>query len=244
MLICKQPFEEELKIFEAVEFNPEDHTYFLEGQELKSVTRFIKEFSAEFDGKRLSEKVALKEGLTPRMVLDKWAIKRDYAAVRGSEFHLYAEMFINYNRALPILTNIKNQTTEFVKFIGVTRQTYDVVATELIVADKELGIAGTVDCLMRHKDTGHYLIFDWKTNDEIKYDNPWDKMKTPLNHFPSCAFYDYSLQLAIYKRLIERNTEHLKLDTGVLVHFPPRGEYKIIKPHTMDEEVGKILKAA
>ena len=40
-------------------------------------------------------------------------------------------------------------------------------SSEVIVYSKELGIAGTIDILMTNKNTGEYVLIDWKTSKRI-----------------------------------------------------------------------------
>ena len=40
---------------------------------------------------------------------------------------------------------------------------FDLVASEAMLADVEVGVAGTTDLILRDKKTGKFAIFDYKT---------------------------------------------------------------------------------
>jgi hypothetical protein len=48
------------------------------------------------------------------------------------------------------------------------------------------------------------IIADWKDIKEIKYENRWEKCKHPLEEFDACNYIKYSLQLNIYKYILQR----------------------------------------
>jgi len=109
---------------------------------------------------------------------------------------------------------------------------------EWIVGDDELGIAGTVDTVFCG-DTGIH-IWDWKTGKEFKINNPWGKnLLPPFNDLPECELSIYSLQVSIYKLIIERNTD-LVLNTSYLVHLS-EGGYQIYPALDLTERVKQWL---
>jgi len=242
MLLIEDQETERLHRFDNIQFSSEEHKYFIRKNELISVTTFTHEYTPDFDAVGISEKNAYKEGISPRMLRDKWSVKSGLARVVGSEFHLYVEAFISYKKIIqPLLTPIQHRVQEFHKFYNEYMQYYDVIATELMVADEEWGIAGTLDCLARRKDNGQYVIFDWKTNEKFRYKNWYGStLKDPLKHIPACEYYNYSFQLAMYKEIIRRNTGLDVRDT-LVAYFPPADSYQVIGMYHMQPELQLIF---
>jgi ATP-dependent exoDNAse (exonuclease V) beta subunit len=98
------------------------------------------------------------------------------------------------------------------------------VKMEWRVYDKELGIAGTIDFLAFSKLTNHYHILDWKTG-KLELESPFGYLKFPFEDLSVASFNKYSLQLSIYRLILERNTG-LYLGNSWLVHLKPDGTYQ------------------
>jgi len=77
---------------------------------------------------------------------------------------------------------------------------------EVIVYSKELGLAGSIDILLYDKENDEYKIVDWKTNKRLDKTSFNNKMGThPASaHLPDCNFSHYSLQLSLYRYLLEK----------------------------------------
>jgi ATP-dependent exoDNAse (exonuclease V) beta subunit len=75
---------------------------------------------------------------------------------------------------------------------------------EFILYSKELGIAGTIDLLVKNID-GSYDIYDWKTSKKIEM-NPYRGkcgILGPALTVGDCNFNHYSLQLSLYRYILE-----------------------------------------
>ena len=90
------------------------------------------------------------------------------------------------------------------------------VRAEVVVGDKDIGICGMVDQLFFNEKSGKLEIWDWKTNKKIDKKNKWQQFKEPIDHLDVCEFNTYSLQLSLYKYIIERNT-NLKMGDCYIV---------------------------
>ena len=51
---------------------------------------------------------------------------------------------------------------------------------------------------------GKYYVCDWKRSKEIKENNLYEEGNYPLSHIPNANYWHYTLQLNIYKRIIEK----------------------------------------
>jgi ATP-dependent exoDNAse (exonuclease V) beta subunit len=75
---------------------------------------------------------------------------------------------------------------------------------EKIVFDFDIAVAGTIDLLALAND-GTVKIVDWKTNEKIERENPYNKfMLGPLCHLADNDFNHYALQLSIYQAILVR----------------------------------------
>jgi hypothetical protein len=99
-----------------------------------------------------------------------------------------------------------NKTVEFAHFVDFYHDTKDHLEpfrTELIMFSKTHLLAGSIDILFRHKITKNFLIYDWKRSKEFKYTNKFQKGLKCLSHLDDCNVTHYSLQLNMYKKMLE-----------------------------------------
>lgn len=244
----------ELAKFNHIKYYDEPHEYFIDDEKQKSVTTFIGEFKPPFDEDYWSRRKADEIGITQAEMLKEWAFKRDSACDKGSCFHEYAENYLN-NKIFPwdcdkyvrkygrdILTKpLEKLRKMFHQFYEDSSRNLIPVKSELVVGDKELGICGMVDQLYFNRKSGNLEIWDWKTNKEIKRENKWERYDSPINHLEVCEFNTYSLQLSLYKYLIEKNTE-LRLGNCYIVWFHEKNDkYECIRCQDFGTEVSRML---
>ena len=251
----------ELSVFNNIKYYDEPHEYYIDGQKMTSATRLIGKFKQEFDSEFWSTKKAKERKITQEEILKEWKDKADYACEKGTLFHEYAENYLNNkifpypkDRVMRILKDngFKQDDTlekDFNKLVSLFNKFYEEsygklipIKSEIIVGDEELGICGMVDQLFWNNKSEALQIWDWKTNKEIKRSNRWQQFKEPISHLDVCEFNTYSLQLSLYRYLIEKNTD-LKLGDSYIVWFNEKNDkYEPIKCRDYREEVELILK--
>ena len=98
---------------------------------------------------------------------------------------------------------------------------YVPIANEFIVYDQPHAICGTIDMLAYNKKKDCYSIIDWKTSKRFDTGNTrFPKyMKEPFGHILYCNTAEYSLQLSLYKYILEKHTS-LKIGEMVLFQIP------------------------
>lgn len=246
----------ELSVFNNIKYWDEPHKYYIDGKEMNSVTKVIGTFKQKFDTDYWSEKKAKDRGITKEEVLAEWKYKSDYSCEKGTLFHEYAENYLN-NKVFPYdNTRIKKMLGEgeedvkkdFDKLKNLFHKFYDdsygkliPIKSEVIVGDEELEVCGMVDQLFWNNKVDELQIWDWKTNKEIKRNNKWQQFQYPLEHLDICEYNTYSLQLSLYKYLIEKNT-NLKLGDSYIVWFNEKNDkYEPIKCRDYREEVINLL---
>jgi hypothetical protein len=203
------------------------HCYFIDGNcdNIVSSTSFCHAYFPSFDqekgaAKILSGKTFQKTGHRPSNkyygcknvgdVLDRWAHWRDL----GTMLHDNIENFINGEEYVLHEEN-KKAFEKFLKFYEDKAFWYfSHLRTEWAVFDEETRLAGKIDYCGIDPKTGHVIILDWKRVGQISDScmQRWSKGREPLemgydvcSKFENCKYITYSLQLNVYKWILEKN---------------------------------------
>ena len=250
----------ELNKFNNIKFEENWHSYKVNGKRLTSVTKLIKSLKHEQDWGEIAEKYALKNGETAEYWSEKWRQEGALASEKGTEFHKYAENALIgkvYDidiKKLEAITKECNLIDGYdpKKVMAKMKMMWDVfwasacnslvpVRSEFIVGCEELGVAGMLDQLFWNKKAGEFQIWDWKTNKKIGLSNKFQKFKAPLQHLDECEFIEYSLQIGIYKYIIEKHLG-IKIGDCYICHFNENNDtFKPIKVRDMRKEIELIF---
>jgi len=245
----------ELAKFNSIKYYDAEHKYYIGDTEFTSATTFIGKFKPKFDTQRIAEEYANKRGLDVNSVIAEWDLKRDVSTFKGTLVHSLAEnwwnnKFFPYNPSESVKAFGHDIITEkyekcrdmFFKFYEDAKQNLVPVKMELVVGDEEYKIAGQIDGLFFNKKSNELEIWDYKTNKEIKYSNDFgQKFQDPISHLDVCEFNTYSLQLSLYKHIIQKNT-NLKIGSNYLVWINENiSKYKVIKCQDMEAEIKLMI---
>ena len=137
-------------------------------------------------------------------VRKKWSNKGKVAREKGTFIHLYLENLFN-NKVISVPTQYKDNIEGANRFYK-DHKHWTPIYAELIVADDDYKIAGQVDRPF-FVEPGILDVYDWKTDSEIKTENKYSTLLPPVDDLPDCNFSKYTLQLNLYKWIIEKNTE-------------------------------------
>lgn len=251
-----------------IRFDEEPHLYFIDGKQVdQSVTTFVHHFFPEFNADKVIEKMMKgrkwKEskyyGMTPEQIKQQWEDNRVMAAELGTEMHFRIETFYNHPTLWrdggdfekyfdkKVLDNKEFQ--QFLNFhcTGPRNWGWAPFRTELRVFDRDYDLAGSVDMLYKSpnysEDNPLLIMLDWKRSKEIRKSNKWESAFPPIEDLPHCNFYQYSLQLNVYKAIIEKNT-HFRVEFMALgVFHPSQNSYQFLPVQVMPRHVDAILKA-
>ncbi len=231
----------ELSVFNKIKYHDEPHVYYIGEQQLVSGTAFVGMFKEKFDSKGMAEKTAKKRGISVEEVLAEWDFKGGISRTKGTLLHAFAENYwmnkifpvdeLKYEEQYPTIIERYNECKRmFLEFYEDASINLFPVAMELVVGDAELGIGGMVDCLFWNNKTKSYEIWDYKTNKEIGMFSKYKKrMKAPINFLHDCEFEAYSIQLNLYKYIIEKNT-NIKIGRLWLIHIHEEQEkYNLVQ---------------
>lgn len=241
--------------FNDVKFYDEPHKYYIDNTELISVTTLIHKYQNDFDVDYWSEYKASQFNVTQDEIKRAWNFINKKGTLKGSLIHSYAEnLFQNkiYEYPTDLVLNtfgfdpIKKEYDITKKYIdNFYRDTFDKlipIKTEIVLCDKDYKIGGMIDILFYNKKMNEFQIWDYKTNKDFTYENKRNNLLFELSDLEDCDLEIYSLQLSLYKYLIEKNTS-IKLGGSYLIWVSHNNDnYKIIKTKDRTEYIEKILK--
>jgi hypothetical protein len=179
-------------------------------------------------------------GQQPATSKDLWKRNGEIASKRGTLMHWHVEMFLNGAVMLGPMS------PEFNHFLNYFREVMSVKGleayrTELSVFHTGLKCAGQVDLLARYKGTDRYAIVDWKRSKEIKSENPFQQLASPLGHLPDANFYLYSLQVNVYRYFLQSEYDIRIDDLYLVILHPDNDNYVVIEAPIMDTEMNALV---
>ena len=222
-----------------------------------SVTGLIESFFPEFDSDYWSDKKAIErikiEGgkLTDeniykvkKDILMEWEENRKDAADKGTILHEKIENFYNNiedNLDAPEFTYFKNFIQKYPKL-----KPYK---TEWRIFDSNLSLAGSID-MVYEKNNGDLFLFDWKRSTKIingaghliesDYDYGFDE----LSHIADNSYNRYSLQLNLYKYIIESNYGKKISSMNLLILHPHFHTFFHLQIPDLEKETKFLITAA
>lgn len=253
----KEKYLQKLEVFKDFKFFENGHYYEFKGKRVGiSVTRLIEEYTNEFKQMEVAEMVASKQNKSVFEILDEWKYKADFACVKGSTCHEFAQSlwsgneykeltFDNSTKYLGAVDKIKEQAKMFKKDF---EDILEHLADEFVIGSSEYDIASAIDHLFVNKITGELVLVDYKTNsilkgynDEVKNRAYTKKMKIPLDKIDDDSLHHYYIQLSIYKYLLEKYAD-VKVSDMFIVYFSENLEkYETIEIPYLKLEVEQIL---
>jgi ATP-dependent exoDNAse (exonuclease V) beta subunit len=203
-------------------------------------------------------------GMSPGQIKQSWDDNGKEQAGLGTQLHYDIECFMNieikennlqidykhkdileiYEFENPQADSKQTARVEWDYFLNFVRDYPDMqpYRTEMRIYDDKLKIAGSIDMIYKNDD-GTFSIYDWKRSKGIETKNIYKKFSTTncISHLPDLNFYHYSLQLNLYKYILEKNY-NFKIKDLVLVQLHPNfGNYKLIQCLNLDKEIHDLI---
>ena len=231
-----------------ISFVDSTHTYYIDGSSegYISSTTLVHSLFPAFDADSIIEKMVGSKrwrfspyfGKTPSEIKAGWDKNRDMASSAGTAMHENIEMFYNGE---PHETSSK----EFRLFSNYVSDFGDLepFRTEWEIFDDEAMVAGSVDMIYKDPaNPGSIILADWKRSKEIKTFNKWQRGSDPLTRgLQDCNFVHYSLQLALYKNILEKKYGQNVTSTFLVILHPNQENYIKLETLDMDSIVQKVL---
>lgn len=194
-----------------ITFEPRYHTYTdNRGQRYLSGTQLLKKFTPKFDAVAISEKCAAGKnpkyaGRKPEEIRAEWKAEGERGRNEGDNLHSYVEALLK-NEMTPFPISERCERLFYQGELAVKKllARFEFIAAEMIIFSPELGIAGMIDLLLMDRLRNEIVIGDWKQNKEIDTENQHQTMLPPIDHLPSAALHQYTLQLSLYQFLLEK----------------------------------------
>lgn len=207
-------------------------------------------------------------GMTPEQIKNEWKKNGEAVSSFGTNLHFDIECFMNY----PVETddtntyvshahlleyyheqytakNIAppNQSEEWGYFLKFAEAFPHLIPyrTEKRVYDEDLKFSGSIDMIYYHPEDDSISIYDWKRSKEISKVTGFNEYANTecINHLPNTNYWHYSLQLNIYKAIIERKYNK-KVRDLYLVRLHPnntRKTFDLIKCADLSQEVSSLF---
>jgi hypothetical protein len=243
-------------------FVEETHKYYVNGscEGNISCTGFIHEFFGHFDPKAIITKMRRGKnwatskyfGKTDEQIMAEWNANGKAASEAGTAMHLAIEQFLHGSSEQidpKIFDTI--EWKYFMKFwnecghdLEPYRSEWEVFCDNLDKTNKDerkIKLCGSIDMIFRRKSDGKFVIYDWKRSKEIKSENQFSSGLAPLDHLPDTNYWHYTLQLNVYKWILET---YYGLEIGdlylVIIH-PDNPSYRRMRLNILHDEVEDMI---
>ena len=170
-------------------FDPESHTYYIEGRPLKSVTTLVEECFPQFDALYWAHRKAPQEGLTPEELMAKWEAEACRARDLGTTMHDKIERYY-----LGEDSGDDTDAYRLFRCFAAVNRLYP-FRTEWRIYLEEYGIAGTLDFLERTPDGTYNIYMTGKGHASSSTDSGWLK---PLHLSARQVFTPYPICLTAH----------------------------------------------
>lgn len=236
----------------------------------KLCDRFFPQFDPEWTVKRMREKNTIDKnpeyrGKSDDEILEKWSSDGKSAREAGSKIHTLIDEYFNGELTLDHIREheckIYPEMQQFVSFheehlVPLGLKPYR--SEWFVFTDERTRIPGAVDMtFVRSADDDgkilHLVIYDWKRTKKIKR---YNYMKAtgfgPLHELPDTNYYHYTLQLNMYKYILEhfykdclfegKKYAEIKVDTmNLIVLHPNHKSYQIHGVPNLQETIVKLM---
>ena len=151
--------------------------------------------------------------------------------------HYDIECFYNH-------IEVENSSKEFKFFLNFhdNHRNLNPFRTEWLIYDPKLLFAGAIDFVSKNED-GTLSIYDWKRCKKIQQKNQYNKFSTNpiISHIPDTNFWHYSLQLNIYKWILEHNYNETVSEMFLVCLHPDQKNYEKIKVPNLHTDIENLI---
>ena len=233
-----------------ISFEEGPHIYTVLGERgtYTSVTTWVHQQFPHFDSTAILDKIMNSPkqsdpkykyyGRSRESIEAEWETNRVAASSAGTKMHLDIEHYYNG-------IEVENDSIEysyFQKFLT-DLPWLKAYRTEWMVYHEEMKISGSIDMVFQDERTGAFYIYDWKRSKEIKYDDNYCDFATGacLKGVPNLNFWHYSLQLGIYKAILEEKYGMSISGMFLVVLHPDNKTYERIEVADLEKEIEALF---
>jgi len=248
-----------------IQYVDEPHLYFIDGscQDVISATTLIGAFFPKFDREAQANQTFNSKTFAQRCNQPSYdwygckcpediMAKYDQAGIFGTEVHDCIEKYINY-KTIPDYKTIPENNKTFQQFLtwyhDKQYRFWEDYRTEWRIFDEETLVAGSIDYVGYDPKNKCLYLFDWKRTKGISFQSFGRMRGKPelgygvINKYDNCNGIKYSLQLNLYKYILEKNYG-VTIKCMYLVHMNEKFKQKhpaIIPVPNMQEEIISIM---
>ncbi len=221
------------KFFNKLNFEEERHKYFIGKKPIKySVSGLIKKFEIEEDWKSIAENKDNELRVPLGTHTTMWKLKAEQACALGTRVHYFGELFAFHRNLKPI----DGYEEAVVKFWNDLPHFIIPVIMELKMYHKKYMFAGTGDILLYNKNTGKFVICDYKTNQDLQKNSKDKRLKEPFTDILDNALGHYKLQLSFYQILLEQ-IPGIEVERRRVIHLKSDGNYDMYDTPDLTEKL-------
>jgi len=233
-------------------FDEPTHVYTVNGVSKGwiSCTKFLHHFFPDFDADAVIKKMMGSKnwpnskyfGKTAAQIKKEWNDSGREASAKGTALHLAIEQFLH--GAPELIDSEVKQTPEWLYYTNFWNDVKDDLVpyrSEWEVWSEEYKLAGSIDMIFYRKSTQDYVIYDWKRSKEIKKTNDWESGSGPLAHLPACNYWQYTIQLNVYRWFLETYYGLKISEMCIVIFHPDNSNYKKFKLNRLETEVLEML---
>lgn len=252
---------------DRIQFEEETHTYTIDGERKgwTSCTGFLHNFFGHFDADAVIAKMMASPnwptskyyGMTAEAIKKQWSDKGAASSAAGTRMHLDIEHFYNAMPAgggwtmkdgfaglaidgwTPAAGPEWNYFCDYQTRYG---SQFTPFRTEWLVFDEEHKVAGSIDMVYKKPD-GTLAIYDWKRIEELKTENKFQSGLGPVAHLPDTNYWHYSLQLNVYRYILEKHYGYKVSELALVVLHPNNANWRVAKISILNEEVADMMAA-
>ena len=233
-----------------IEFQEIGHKYFIHGEGgYTSITTLIGKLFEHFDankiidkmlsGKKMSDPSYKYYGMNREDIIALWDANGKDASEKGTRMHENIENFYNNVES-------KDDSIEygfFEKFL-LEFSHLKPYRTEWTVFYTKYKLCGSIDMIFENPD-GTLQIYDWKRVKSIEYEAFGNKSSIVpcLKHMPDTNFWHYTLQLNLYKMILEEQYDKKVTDLYLVVMHPDNisGTFDRIQVPILQNDIQNLL---
>tara|TARA_Y100000389_G_scaffold176017_1_gene187220 strand:- start:27 stop:770 length:744 start_codon:yes stop_codon:yes gene_type:complete len=228
-----------------ISLNEKSHIYTInKKQNYTSVTTFIHSLFEKFDPDKVIDNIINGKNYKTSKYFNKtrdeikemWEINRKDAAEKGTKLHLDIENY--YNNIC-----VNNNSIEYTYFKNFLKENdLKPYRTEWKVWDEDYKITGTIDMVYENSDNT-LMIYDWKRSKQIIRNKPYESYSKIdcISHIPDLNFWHYSLQLNMYKYILESKYNKKITKMCLVCLYPENDNYILIDVPELSEEINELL---
>jgi hypothetical protein len=239
---------------DKIYFVEKTHKYYIDGSCAGnlSCTGFIHEFFGHFDPKAIIIKMRKNPtkwaaskyfGKTDEEIIKEWNDNGKTASEAGTAMHLAIEQFLHSApEQIAPETFDSIEWKYFKKFWTDCGDDLEPYRSEWEVwTSSDIKLCGSIDMVFRRRSDGKFVIYDWKRSKEIKTENRFGYGLAPLDHLPDTNYWHYTLQLNVYKWILEKYYGLEVADLYLVIIHPDNSSYRRMRLNILDEEVEDMI---